>query len=237
MAAAAAAASKYTGRYALHPLLPGAAQAVADACNGRLHPSWTAKAQSLLGTWEKLHVCMPRYTNFLAKCNRKDLKRPHVFMNENAQAALAEFYLCCSLRLREEAVEAIGQDSSKLLALAREVAEEDVEPFFQDCREFVVSYDEALHRRLDDTTVWREVEDGLFWHHSFEVAAPEAYRDLRQEALPTEAAWPDRDDSAAIEAVLEQFSSAIQGSSKSKAEAGCSCHAVHTPVEPSARSE
>eukprot|EP00435_Cladocopium_sp_Y103_P059145 s1274_g21.t1 len=109
-AAAAAAASKYTGKYALHPLLPGAAQAVADACSGKLHPSWTEKAQTLLTTWEKLHVCMPRYANFMAKCNRKDLKRPHVFMNEQAQAALGEFYLCCALRLRADEVDAAGED-------------------------------------------------------------------------------------------------------------------------------
>ncbi|CAK9068035.1 Hypothetical protein (Fragment) [Durusdinium trenchii] len=217
-AAAAAAASKYTGKYALHPLLPGAAQAVADACRGKLHPSWTDKAQTLLSTWEKLHVCMPRYASFMAKCNRKDLKRPHIFMNEQAQAALGEFYLCCALRLRANEVEAAGEDSAKLLDLAGQVAQNDVEPFFQDCREFVANYSEALHRRLDDTTVWREVEDGLFWHHSFEVVAEEAYRDLRQEALPPEAEWPNRDDAFAVEAVLERFTTALNGPSRSKAE-------------------
>lgn len=217
-AAAAAAASKYTGKYALHPLLPGAAQAVAEACSGKHHPSWTEKAQTLLTTWEKLHVCMPRYANFMAKCNRKDLKRPHVFMNEQAQAALGEFYLCCALRLRADEVDAAGEDSAKLLDLAGQVAQQDVEPFFQDCRDFVADYNEALHRRLDDTTIWREVEDGLFWHHSFEVAAEEAYRDLQREALPPQAEWPNREDGAAVEAVLEQFTAALQGSSRAKAE-------------------
>ena len=131
MASAAAAAAQYTGRYALHPLLPGAAQALADACRG-LQPSWTLQAQSLLGRWEQLHVCMPRYGAFMAKCNRKDLKRPpwglgpralgccgvrrpHVFMNEKAQAALGEFYLCCALRLRAQEVEAAGQAGRGLI--------------------------------------------------------------------------------------------------------------------------
>mmetsp|Transcript_59225 Transcript_59225/g.138671 ORF Transcript_59225/g.138671 Transcript_59225/m.138671 type:complete len:267 (-) Transcript_59225:70-870(-) len=219
-AAAAAAASKYTGRYALHPLLPGAAQAVADACVGKLHPSWTGSAQSLFGTWEKLAVCLPRYAAFIDKCNRKDLKRPHVFMNEKAQAALGEFYLCCALRMREKEVEEAGQDSEKLLALASEVAQQDVEPFFQECRDFVSSYNEALHRRLDDTTIWREVEDGLFWHHSFEVVADEAYAALRREALPAEADWPEGGDSTSIAAVLESFSAAVRegGPSRKKAE-------------------
>ncbi|CAE7224562.1 unnamed protein product, partial [Symbiodinium necroappetens] len=111
------------------------------------------------------------------------------------------FYLCCALRLREKQVEEAGQDSEKLLALASEVAQQDVEPFFQECRDFVSSYNEALHRRLDDTTVWREVEDGLFWHHSFEVVADEAYAALRREALPAEADWPERGDSTSIAAV------------------------------------
>ena len=106
-------------------------QALADACRG-LQPSWTLQAQSLLGRWEQLHVCMPRYGAFMAKCNRKDLKRPpwglgpralgccgvrrpHVFMNEKAQAALGEFYLCCALRLRAQEVEAAGQAGRGLI--------------------------------------------------------------------------------------------------------------------------
>merc|ERR1712242_197380 len=120
--------------------------------------------------WERMAVCMPKYAEFFKKTNRKDLKRAHVFMNEAAQAKLGEFYLCCALRFREADVEAAGQDSARLLELAREVATEEVEPFFQACREFVADYDEGLHRRLNDTTVWREVDDGLFWHHSFKVA-------------------------------------------------------------------
>lgn len=190
-------------------MLPGAAQLAVDACAGRLAPSWTAQAQSLLSRWEKVGVCMPRYSEFLIKTKRKDLKRAHVFMNEEAQAKLAEFYLCCALRLRPEAIEEAGQDSARLLQLANEVANEEVEPFFQECRDFVASYDWELHQRLDETTIWREVEDSLFWHHSFQVAAPEAYAAYQQAALPPEASWPRREDERAMEEALVSCSAAV----------------------------
>merc|ERR1719433_1346667 len=105
-------------------------------------------------------------------------------MNDAAQTKLFEFYLCWALQLRPQEVEAAGQDSGRLLELGRVVANEDVEPFFQACRDFSAGYDEDLHRRLDETTIWREVEDGLFWHHSFEAAAPGAYDAYRAAALP-----------------------------------------------------
>mmetsp|Transcript_118308 Transcript_118308/g.334319 ORF Transcript_118308/g.334319 Transcript_118308/m.334319 type:complete len:263 (-) Transcript_118308:95-883(-) len=203
MAAAAAAAARISGRYAVHPLLPGVAQLAADACKGHIKPTWAPRAQELLSKWEKVAVCMPRYLEFTQKTNRKDLKRPHVFMNDTAQAKLAEFYLCCALRLRSEEVDAAGDDSERLLRLAHDVATEDVEPFFQECREFVADYDENLHKQLNETTPWYEVEEGLFWHHSFETAAPAAYANYRSLALPPQASWPSRDDAAGIEATLE----------------------------------
>lgn len=209
MAAAARAAANFSGRFAVHPLLAGSAQLVADSCTGRLAPSWTPRAQEIMSKWERLHVCMPKYADFLKKTNRKDLKKPHIFMNDAAQARLAEFYLCCALRLRPDDVDAAGQDAPRLLELARTVATEEVEPFFQSCREFVSGYDQALHKRLDDTTVWREVDDGLFWHHSFEVAAPDAYAAYRAAALPPEAEWPQHDDSSGVEAVIKACSEAV----------------------------
>jgi len=152
---------------------------------------------------------MPKYAAFLQKTNRKDLKKVHIFMNDVAQARLFEFYLCCALRLRPEAVEEAGEDSERLLKLARTVAEEDVEPYFQACRDFAAGYDESLHRRIDETTIWREVEDGLFWHHSFEVAAPSQYAAFRAATLPAEADWPAREDAAGIEAALEACGHAL----------------------------
>eukprot|EP00932_Pfiesteria_piscicida_P009731 SRR837773.20508.p2 GENE.SRR837773.20508~~SRR837773.20508.p2 ORF type:complete len:195 (-),score=80.25 SRR837773.20508:25-585(-) len=132
-------------------------------------------------------------------------------MNEQAQAKLAEFYLCCALRMRAQEVDAAGQDAQKLMALANDVATKDVEPFFEECRKFVADYDWELHQSLDNTTVWREVEDGLFWHHSFEVAAPSQYRALREKLLPPEASWPEREDLPAIQALLERCSPALDG--------------------------
>jgi len=196
-------AARFSGRYAVHPLLPGAAQLAVNACTGRLVPSWRLRAEKLLCTWERLGFCLPKYREFLQKVNRKDIKRIHVFMNEDAQARLGEFYLCCALRLRPDDVDAAGQDAQRLLSLARKVADEDVEPFFQQCREFVANYDENLHRRLDDTTIWREVDDGLFWHHSFHAAAPHAYDAFRAVALPPDANWPPHDGSAESEKAIK----------------------------------
>jgi len=209
MAAAARAAAQFSGRHALHPLLPGVAQLAADTCVGRLAPSWTNKAQDLFAKWEKLAMCMPQYADFLKKTSRKDLKRPHIFMNEAAQAKLGEFYLCCALMLRREAIDAAGQDATQLLQVAHEVANEDVEPFFQACRDFVSGYDAALHKRLDDTTIWREVDDALFWHHSFEAAAPEAYTAYRAAVLPPQAEWPAHDDATAVDTIMSSCIRAV----------------------------
>jgi hypothetical protein len=152
---------------------------------------------------------MPLYAEFLKKTNRKDLKRAHVFMNEAAQAKLGEFYLCCALMLRSEAVDAAGQDAAQLLHVAHEVANEDVEPFFQSCRDFVSGYDATLHKRLDDTTIWREVNDGLFWHHSFEAAAPEAYAAYQAASLPPQEEWPAHDDVASLDTLMSSCSGAV----------------------------
>merc|ERR1712187_418707 len=53
------------------------------------------------------------------------------------------------------------------------------------------------------TAIWREVDDALFWHHSFEVAAPKAYADYCSAALPPRAAWPAPEDAEAIKTLIE----------------------------------
>lgn len=183
---------------------------------------------------------MPQYEKFLAATNRKDLKRIHVFMNEKAQARLGEFYLCCALRLRPEEVEKIQDDSQKLLDLAGKVASEQVEPFFEECRNFVSTYDWELHQRLDETTIWREVEDSLFWHHSFEAVSPKAYSTFLDSALPSdEAAWPARDDQAGLEAAVALCGAAVGegGACRSEAEQLYQefLEASRTPVQASIR--
>jgi len=208
-AVAAAAASRFKGRYAVHPVLPGAAQLIADSCRDHISPAWAPGAQELFSKWGTIAPCMPKYLEFLKKTNRKDIKKIQVFMNESAQAKLGEFYLCCAFRLRQEEVEAAGSDAQKLLAIAGRVANEEVEPFFEACRKFVEDYDEALHKELDNTTVWREVEDSLFWHHSFVVSSPKEYVDYQRSVLPPEAEWPDGEDTAGLEAVLTDCSKAV----------------------------
>merc|ERR1719469_815042 len=183
-AAAAASAAKFSGKFAVHPLLPGVAQLAAKSCIGKVKPSWASEAQRLLGTWEQLGPCMRHYSDFRKNTKAKDLKKQHVYMNDGASSELAKFYLCCALRLRPDAVENAGQNSDKLLQLASAVAQEEVEPFFEDCRKFVDSYDEVMHRKLDETTVWHEIDESLFWHASFEVAASTEYTALQAVALP-----------------------------------------------------
>jgi len=245
MAGAAASAAKAAlslpkGKFALHPLLPGAAQLLNQACTGRITPSWRLHTEGLLENWGKLGMCMPRYLEFREKLSRKDIKRAHIFMNEAAQAKLGEFYLCCALHLRPEAIESAGMDSEKLMQVANACATEDVEPFFEACRDFVKGYDEGLHKLLDQTTVWREVDDSLFWHHSFELTAPHKYADYRERLLPPEASWPDKEDAAGIEAVLTRGEAELaQESSTARAAADDTyelfLEACKTPVQANIR--
>mmetsp|Transcript_41 Transcript_41/g.110 ORF Transcript_41/g.110 Transcript_41/m.110 type:complete len:259 (+) Transcript_41:57-833(+) len=220
MAARAGASPLFKGRYAVHPVLTGAANIAATAGIGRISATWAPTAERLLAKWKDLSVCMPKYAEFLSKTSRKDLKKVHVFMNDAAQAKLFEFYLCCALRLRPQAVEEAGQDSEKLLQLGGLVAQEDVEPFFQECREFVAGYDEHVHRQLDETTVWREVDDGLFWHHSFEITARNKYLDFQKTALPPKDSWPDAEDSGAVEVLLQGCQQAVAEGGQASGVAG-----------------
>jgi hypothetical protein len=130
---------------------------------------------------EQIKFCLPRYTKFVSTTNPKDLKSPHVFMNDEAQGLLAEFYLCCAMFLRPDAVEACGNDNTALLELARAVAEEDVEPLFDQCREFVADYDEPLHGALVESTQFQG-DHVLFWDMSFRSSAPHEYLAFQQKA-------------------------------------------------------
>lgn len=197
------------GKYAIHPLLPGAASLAAKACIGRVKPTWAIEAQDLLRRWGEVAPCMKHYAEFRSKTKARDLKKQHVFMNEKASAELARFYLCCAVRIRREEVDACGTDNQKLLELAGKVATENVEPFFDECREFAKGYDKNLHRALDETTVWYEVDDGLFWHHSFEAGAKGEYAAFTAEALPPREAWPEAEDMAGVDHALEVFGATL----------------------------
>jgi hypothetical protein len=97
-------------------------------------------------------------------------------MQPEPEAALAEFYLAVALRLRPDAVESAGSDSKALLQIARDCAEEDFEPFVEQARELVSDYNPALHEKLEETSPFYEVDDGLFWHANFDVAAPAEFQ-------------------------------------------------------------
>ena len=58
-----------------------------------------------------------------------------------------------------------------MLKLAQKVADEDFEPFVDNARELVSDYNSKLHKALEDTSIWYEVDDGLFWQANFDVAA------------------------------------------------------------------
>jgi hypothetical protein len=163
---------------------------------------------------------MKYYADFRKKTKASDVKRLQVFMNEKAQSELARFYLCCALRLRRQEVEDIGQDSERLLQMASKVAQEDVEPFFVRCREFVEDYNEDLHRKLDGTTVWRDVEDSIFWHHSFQTATPEEYARFQAALLPSSEQWPAPDDTEAVAKILEDSAILMEDASHPAAVAG-----------------
>jgi hypothetical protein len=153
-----------------------AAQACVEIVK-KSQPSWAEDASRICETLKKLQPCFPLYSSFKNLADPNDLKKPHVFMNEGAQAKLAEFYLCSALQLRRQEVEAAGQDNSKLLALIGSTANECVEPFFDDVRKFLADYDKNLHKELEDTTVYQTIDMRLFWHHNFLASSAELYSD------------------------------------------------------------
>eukprot|EP00392_Amoebophrya_sp_AT5.2_P004342 g4350.t1 len=95
-------------------------------------------------------------------------------MNDAASRELVEYYLCCALLLRPNEVETIATNGDELLKLAEKVAREDVEPVTQAAQALALEYDEAVHRKLEDQTVWMEIDKELFWHHSFRSLATNA---------------------------------------------------------------
>jgi hypothetical protein len=147
----------------------------------RRAPSWVSKAEGVMQELDQIKFCLPKYTAFVSTTNPKDLKRAHVFMNDEAQGLLAEFYLCCAMSIRPDAVEACGNDNQALLELAQAVAEEDVEPLFDRCREFVADYDEPLHGALVESTQFQG-DHVLFWDMSFRSCAPHEYLAFQQKA-------------------------------------------------------
>ncbi|CAD7926610.1 unnamed protein product [Amoebophrya sp. A25] len=146
-------------------------------------PTWKAPAERFFAMWPKLSACHERYMAFIKKVNPKDLTQAHVFMNDAAAAELVEYYLALALLLDREAVEKVATDSDALLKLAEKVAREQVEPVMKEAQELALEYDEEAHRALEDLTIWREIDDALFWHNSFQRFSAEKYSEFTSAVL------------------------------------------------------
>jgi len=152
---------------------------------------WVKSSESFFNTWKKVGPCMPKYAEFLAHHRDQGLDVGNGFLNDTKLAqkalggkthgnekvvvAIGEFFLQVASQLRPKEVEAAGSDSNALLKVAQKCAEEDFEPFIENARELVSSYDPKLHKALEETSIWYEVDDGLFWQANFDVAAPAAF--------------------------------------------------------------
>jgi hypothetical protein len=156
---------------------------------------WVKSSESFFATWNKIAPCMPKYAEFLELHKAAGLKTGDGFMqdskhanrylggkvmaSEEIVAAIGKFYLHVALQLRPQEVEEAGSDSAALLKLAKKCAEEDFEPFVENARHLVSDYNPTLHKALEETSPWYEVEDGndgLFWQANFDVTAPAAFQ-------------------------------------------------------------
>ena len=157
------------------------------AATTSVSPKWLefAEKHSLMPLLGKLSVCFSKHKEFFNKANHEDLQKPHVFMNEQAQQALAEFYLCCALRLVPEQIDNCNSDSHCLLSVSSKVATETVEPFLSHLREFVADYDYHTDTEMGNATIFYGKDDALFWHNSFLAAARPQYEQFLQVAWPT----------------------------------------------------
>lgn len=136
--------------------------------------------------WPKLVTAAPKYQKWLSKTNPNDLKKAHVFMNDAAQAELVEYYLTCALLFVPDEVKAIEKDSDKLLKLADHVANSIVEPILETGKNLALEYNETEHRALEDLTIWKEIQDDLYFYHSFENLAKkefDSYNDVIENKL------------------------------------------------------
>jgi hypothetical protein len=156
------------------------------------HMAWVKSSESFFDTWKKLAPCMPKYAEFIAlhKAEQFDVGGGSGFVqdaklarqaragrvaSEEVVAALGKFYLHAALQLRPKEVDEAGSDNDALLKVAQKCAEEDFEPFVEQARTLVSDYDPVLHKQLEETSPWYEVDDGLFWQANFDVAAPSAF--------------------------------------------------------------
>jgi len=172
----------------LAALIPGLPPCKAIAASAL---PWVKSAEEFFEIWPKLLPCMGKYEQFLSvhqgptvgqgggvpmdlKVMKKQLGGKA--MSDDAQVAIAEFYLCVAFHMRHEEIVAAGSDNDLLLKSARACAEEDFEPFIERAREFVSDYDGPMHRSLEETCPLYEVDDGLFWRANFDISSASEFQ-------------------------------------------------------------
>lgn len=167
-------------------------KASANANKPASSTNWVKSSESFFSTWKKIAPCMPTYAKFIQLHKDQGLDVGNGFLEDSKLArnalagrvhtqesvlvALGKFYLHVAMQLRPEEVEAAGSDSESLLKIAQKCAEEDLEPFIENARQLVSDYDQKLHKDLEETSPWYEVDEGLFWQANFDVAAPAAFQ-------------------------------------------------------------
>ncbi|CEM18670.1 unnamed protein product [Vitrella brassicaformis CCMP3155] len=188
------------------------ALACARHCSQLLRrPQWMQRCQDVhFPMLQRLKPCLPLYNVVLNAVDEKDFKTHGFVVNEKAEAALGEFFLCCALTLRPKEIEAAGDDNEQLLRVSRRVAEEDVEPWIADVQRFV-SEDARGASRL--ATVIEELErrkahgnpldtaNRHYWHESFSAVAPESFQILvecSQQRHDTQSSGVDGSDEARL---------------------------------------
>ncbi|KAL8441432.1 hypothetical protein Emag_007176 [Eimeria magna] len=152
-------------------------------------PSWMEICESrIFPVLRRVHPCLPLYTETLKCMKAEDFKPQGLIVNPQAQAKLGEFYLCCAYTLKPEEVDAAEGDRNKLLKLARQTAEEVVEPWIAAVRAFVEDYDPSVAQKLEEAAALKASAETTFWRLNFEAASPQRFARFLEEVSRHQAA-------------------------------------------------
>ena len=155
-------------------------------------PLWVDEAKSIITTLGKLRPCLEKHREFFyERLNYKDLSKPHIFLNEEAEKTLCEFYLCCAVSLNATAVDGCDGDSKCLLDVANTTAVDMFEPFLSATRRFIDDYDVLLDGKLQNSGHLATTNLGLFWHHNFLAADSVNYSKIMDTLSLIEDAKPE----------------------------------------------
>ncbi|OEH74885.1 hypothetical protein cyc_04568 [Cyclospora cayetanensis] len=152
-------------------------------------PEWAKLCETrIFPVLNQLRPCLPLYVEILKAMKQDDFKPRGLIVNLEAQAKLGEFYLCCAYTLKPRDVEAAEGNGNKLLQLAHQTAEQEVEPWIATVREFVDDYDASLAAKLEEAAKFKASDEATFWNLSFLAAAPEQFSQFLEEAERRQAA-------------------------------------------------